>query len=242
MERIGVIGISWKRGGTQELARFTWPAEDRVQATVNLMEQADLREAFYLATCNRVEVAFVRDGKTPAEEYRSRIFTALTGAPPAPGEAERMLQEWTGEGAAEHLFMVVAGLDSAKLGENEIAGQVRKARDVAREAGTMGPRLEQVFDEAFKVAARVHQNTGIGTGRVSLAEIALERATSPTGAHTGVGSADRCFTDDGTLRTGTCGRWSQNSRREPNPFPGRGVCKQHRSAGAQSRRFQRATR
>jgi glutamyl-tRNA reductase len=141
-----------------------------------LAEEIGAREVFYLATCNRVEVALAGDRETPLETYRPRLFTFLAGQPPEPGEAERTFRVWAGEGAAEHLFLVAAGFDSAKVGETEIAGQFREAFNLSRRAGVCGPRLEIILGEALKVAARIHSLAGGGAPRLSLAEIALDRA------------------------------------------------------------------
>ena len=59
------------------------------------------------------------------------------------------------------------------MGEVEIAGQVRQCHELALDSGLSGPRLELLFEEALKIAALVRGETGLGTGRVSLAEIAV---------------------------------------------------------------------
>ncbi|RMG47617.1 MAG: hypothetical protein D6718_03255 [Acidobacteria bacterium] len=174
MNRIGLVSVTWRKGGPERLAQFTVPEAEREAALVRLAERAGLDEAVYIATCNRVEVVFAGDGRTPLAAYRPRIFTELAGRRPEPGEAERTFHEWAGEGAAEHLLLVTAGLDSARVGETEIAGQVRRAYDTARRAGLVGPRLELLFEEAFRVAGLVHRSTQIGCGRASLSEIAME--------------------------------------------------------------------
>lgn len=174
MDRIGVIGISWTRGGTEALARFTIPLDERPARVAQLARLVGVEELVYLATCNRVEVAFVGDGETPISEYRPRLFAALAGHAPAAGEAERTFRAWAGEGAVEHLFLVAAGLDSARPGETEIAGQLRAAVDLARSLSITGARLDLVLEDALKVAGRIHAATAIGEGKVSLAEIALD--------------------------------------------------------------------
>ncbi len=174
MDRIGVIGISWTRGGTEALARFTIPLDERAARVPRLAREIGAHELVYLATCNRVEIAFVTDGETPIADYRPRIFAALEGHAPAAGEAERTFRAWAGEGAVEHLFLVAAGLDSARPGETEIAGQLRTAVDLAKSLDLCGTRLDLVLEEALKVAGRIHHATAIGEGKVSLAEIALD--------------------------------------------------------------------
>ncbi len=174
MDRIGVVGISWTRGGAEALARFTTPLEERPARTADLARRIDAHEMVYLATCNRVEVAFVGDGRSSIGAYRPRVFAALAGCEPAPGEAERTFRAWAGEGAVEHLFLVAAGLDSARPGETEIAGQLRTAVDLSRSLGLVGTRLELVLEEALRVAGRIHRSPAVGEGKVSLAEIALD--------------------------------------------------------------------
>ncbi len=174
LEQLGMIGISWRQGGTESLAEFTLNedcADDRLDRFARRLE---LSELAYIATCNRVELVFVRSSRTPGADLREATFELLTGRAPAPGEAERRLRAWQGEGAAEHIFLIAAGLDSACIGEAEIVGQVRAAHARAAERGLLGPTLALVFEEALKIAARVRGRTRLGTGRVSLAEIAVE--------------------------------------------------------------------
>src|SRR5262245_61690190 len=173
MNRIGVLGLSWRHVAPEQLAPWTLPPDERDERLPRLARELGLRELAYLATCHRVEVAFVAEPGVPLASYRPRLWRALRGREPAAGEAERGLRAWGGEGAVEHLILVAAGLDSARVGETEIAAQVREAYDLARELGLAGPRLTRVFDEALRIARRVHALTAVGEGRVSLAEIAI---------------------------------------------------------------------
>src|SRR5579862_7657757 len=173
MHRIGVVGISWRHRRAEELGTFTIPREERELRVPRLAAAIGVRELVYVATCNRVEVAFDIEGSTPIAVFRRRIFAELAGREPRSGEAEHTLRVWQGEGAAEHLFLMTAGLDSARVGESEVAGQVREAVALSRALGLAGPRLERVFGEALKVAKHVRPITEGRIGRVSLSEIAL---------------------------------------------------------------------
>lgn len=174
MDRIGVVGTNWQRGGPEGLARLTIPVDDRPRRLPEIARQIGASEFVYLATCNRVEVAFVSDGSSPQATFRPKIFSALEERAPYPGEAERTFHAWADEGAAEHLFVVAAGLDSARPGETEIAGQMRLAYQLSRQLGLIGPRLELVVEDALKVAAKVHRATGVNEGHVSLAGTAID--------------------------------------------------------------------
>lgn len=173
MHHIGVVGVSWRHGSADALAGLTIPRDERPDRVLRLANTAQVRELVYLATCNRVEVVFATDESTPITVCRRRIFAALTGRDPRTGEAEHTFRVWQGEGAAEHLFLVAAGLDSARVGESEIAMQVREAVDLSRTLGLLSPRLDRVFSEALKVAKRVRPVTEAHAGRVSLADVAL---------------------------------------------------------------------
>lgn len=174
MEQLGVIGISWRQGGARALDRLTLPREERPERLPQIAREVGAEELVYLATCNRVEVALVaRDGRSVAG-CRPRLLAALTGELPRPGEAERQLRAWQGEGALEHLFLVACGLESARVGENEIVAQIRAAYESAREIGLVGPYLELVFEMALRVSRKVRGRSAIGNRSVSLAADAVD--------------------------------------------------------------------
>lgn len=174
MENIGLVGANCRTKNAELVARLTIPKEQRTERLPALAEELGVEELVYLATCNRVEVAFVGDGTTGVERYRRRVFAALMGRRPRTGEAERTFNAWLGEGAVEHLFLVAAGLDSARLGEGEIRQQVRDALTMAREAGVSGSLLDYVVTKALRAAGRCRRGGADEDEPASLADIALE--------------------------------------------------------------------
>jgi len=175
LEHLGLIGVSWRQGGSEALAEFALNQERAAAQLQEFARRLRLSELAYLATCNRVELIFARTEDTSLQDLRRDAFELLTGRAAANGEAERRLRAWQGEGAAEHLFLIAAGLDSACVGETEIVGQVRFCQERALENGLCGPSLGLVFEEALRIAARVRGETKLGEGRVSLAEIAVQQ-------------------------------------------------------------------
>jgi glutamyl-tRNA reductase len=172
LDNLGMIGVSWRQGGTESLAEFTPSGEGLNERLQEFARTNALAELALIATCNRVEMIFSRRSGSGQRDLRPAVFAFLTGRGPTAGEAERRLRAWHGEGAAEHLFLIAAGLDSACVGETEIVGQVKAAEEAARNSRLSGTNLELMFDEALRIAARVRGGTRIGSGRVSLAEIA----------------------------------------------------------------------
>lgn len=172
LDELGIVGISWRQVGSEALANYSLPTEQRDERLEAFSRAQALAELAYVETCNRVELVFAAADRS-ARDLRVPAFELLTGTQPAPGEAERKLNAWRGEGACEHLFLVAAGLDSAAVGEVEVAGQVRLAHDRAQANGLCGPRLSLAFEEAGRIAGAIRGGTRLGEGSVSLAEVAM---------------------------------------------------------------------
>ena len=58
--------------------------------------------------------------------------------------------------AVQHLFSVTCGLDSAVVGENEVQHQVKVAWERAREEGTCGTVINEVFRRALEAVSYTH--------------------------------------------------------------------------------------
>jgi glutamyl-tRNA reductase len=175
MHQIGVVGLSYRHVGVDEVARFALPKAEVAARLPALRDLLRASEILYVGTCNRVEVLFATSDGSPAGDSRGDVFRALTGRDPQPGEATRILRAWTGEAAVEHLFLVACGLDSAQTGEQEIAIQLRGAWEAAREAHASGPILDRLLGEALGMANRVHRLEA-GVRAPSLADLAADRA------------------------------------------------------------------
>lgn len=137
--------------------------------------------AVVLSTCNRFETYLDVDqpeGTSPLDPLLAVVDT-IHEASGVDAEALRSSFELThGNAVASHLFAVSAGLESVVVGETEIAGQVRRALDAAREARTTTPELERLFQGASRTSRAVKSRTGLdGAGR-SLVRLALELAES----------------------------------------------------------------
>jgi glutamyl-tRNA reductase len=180
MHQIGVVGLSYRHAGVEDVARFSVPRADLAARLQQLRERLGAAEILYVATCNRVEVVFATDEGTAAGDARHEVFQALTAREPASGEAARLLRAWTGEAAVEHLFLLACGLDSAQTGEQEIASQLRGAWEDSRSAQSCGPVLDRLMGEALAMARRVQRLSG-GVRAPSLGDLATERVLKHLG-------------------------------------------------------------
>jgi glutamyl-tRNA reductase len=139
-----------------------------------LMCLPDIREALYLATCNRVELlARVADGDRAVESLKAFIYRQgnLDAV-----QLERCLYAYRDLEAVRHLFRVTASLDSMVMGEPQILGQMKEAYRLAVDHRTTGILLNRLIHHAFRVAKRVRTETGVAGNAVSVSYAAVELA------------------------------------------------------------------
>jgi glutamyl-tRNA reductase len=134
--------------------------------------------AVVLATCNRYEIYGEAPHPDDVEAARAALVAQISEAS---GLSEplvsRSFSTRTGPEVTQHLFAVSAGLDSAVVGEREIAGQVRRALITAQHEGTASAGLVRLFQAASKTAKDVGAQTALGSRGLSIVSVALDLAT-----------------------------------------------------------------
>jgi glutamyl-tRNA reductase len=169
-----VIGLSHHSSPVTVRERFAF-SEARVPAALQMLRDSGIaEEAVILSTCNRVEIyastllappnafAALQDFLVTCHDYRDPLTDEIYRL----GEPQ----------SVHHLFKVASGLDSMVLGETEILGQLKKAYDLALQAGHTGSRLNKAFQRAFNVAKHIRTETNIQRGSVSVGSVAVELA------------------------------------------------------------------
>jgi len=144
----------------------------------------ELRERLYLAGGHATELAQELGGVVLSTCNRTEIYllggdreTARTALERHSGlELDGTLATWEGGEAVEHLFRVVAGLDSLVPGEAQILGQVREAYEAALAADATGPVLNRLFEDALHAGKRVRTEAKLHEMPESVAESAVELA------------------------------------------------------------------
>ncbi len=153
--------------GVRERVAF---APDRVgNALRDLLDRGGAREAAILSTCNRTELYCGlpdRDGGRVVEWLGDYHLLRTADLQP-------YLYRHADQQAVRHILRVASGLDSLVLGEPQILGQVKAAYQAANGAGTLGARLERLFQHTFAVAKQVRTDTRIGASPVSVAFAAV---------------------------------------------------------------------
>jgi glutamyl-tRNA reductase len=167
-----VVGVSHHTASVEERERF---ALSRAE-TGGILEQFRQagRSALLLSTCNRCELYWGGPGDGQAWFEELARARGVAAAVPVTRHA--------GLAAVRHLFAVTAGLDSQILGESEILGQVRRAYDAARAAGTTTREMDLIFSAALSAGRRVRRETMLGRHPASVSSAAVDLAAQRWGA------------------------------------------------------------
>ena len=137
------------------------------EAAALLQDQRKVgRSSLLLSTCNRCELYWSGDDDL---EPWFRQVAERRGAASTP-----QLHRYDGLEAVRHLFMVTGGLDSQILGETEILGQVRRAYDTARAAGTATRDMDLILSAALAAGRRVRCETLLGRHPSSVSSAAVD--------------------------------------------------------------------
>jgi glutamyl-tRNA reductase len=137
-----------------------------------------IQGAVVLSTCNRFEAYFDLADASPVPAMDAAM-EQLSGLTDLSFRAVRDTVDFAqGNRVAQHLFTVAAGLDSVAVGEDEIAGQVRRALDAARRDGLTTAPLEHLFQRATEASRAVRNSTQLGESGRSLVRLAIDLAGS----------------------------------------------------------------
>jgi glutamyl-tRNA reductase len=181
-----VVGCNYRSASVEFRERLAFSDEQLARAHKTFAARLDC-ETVILSTCNRVELYL---GRIPDDT------APVANAPGSPSSqafdadlAKSILAEFHGLTAADvapylythrhaeavrHLFRVAASLDSLIVGEGQIAAQVKKSFERARELAGAGTLMHALFRHARETAKRVRTETGIAQGHVSVSSAAVD--------------------------------------------------------------------
>ena len=157
---ISVIGLNHKSANIDVREKFSFTADSASLLLRRIKKVRDIQEVIVVSTCNRTEIYCesangsddIKNWLLSEKEYKSFA---------------RHLYIHQEEDAIEHLFKVVAGLDSMVIGESEVLGQVKTAYKIALDNKSIDGKLKRLFEYSFSVAKNVRTNTDIGGNAIS---------------------------------------------------------------------------
>lgn len=169
---IFALGINHKTAPVALREKLAFAPEQVPEALQQLSARLRLADAVILSTCNRTELYFSGNAEQSEQVLQWLAqFHQLNLA-----ELQQHLYLYRDQDAVQHLMRVAAGLDSLVLGEPQILGQVKQAYNQSRQAGSINPQFERLFQKTFAVAKDVRTETDIGANAVSVAFAAVTLA------------------------------------------------------------------
>lgn len=161
-QRLLVLGLSHRTARVEQREK-AWLAEPAARSVLReLRRHPAITETAVLSTCNRTELFAVVNERRAGERALRRALIGHSRI--GRNELAEASYVYTRHSAARHMFRVAASLDSMVLGESEIQGQVRAARELARQEGTSGAVLDEAFAQALRGSTRALEHAG-GRGR-----------------------------------------------------------------------------
>ena len=130
-----------------------------------LLEQnkhSSLNDLVVVSTCNRTEVYAMTEDVDSVLTWLAQVNNI---------DVKQLIHHvyrYENAQAVTHLMRVASGLDSLMLGEPQILGQVKSALALSKDAETVSPELNSVFEYAFYAAKRVRSETSVGSHAVSM--------------------------------------------------------------------------
>lgn len=133
-----------------------------------LQEKYSISEYIEISTCNRKEYYINNDYISEEDELLSH-------------ENQSIVIEY-GQSAVMHLLRMTSGLESMIVGEDQILGQVKDAKNKALKNHHCGKSLDTIFTKAIHVGQVVRNKTNINKGSVSIGSAAIDLAEKHMGS------------------------------------------------------------
>lgn len=163
-----IYGINYLNSDKQFRDSIFRDKELLISVLKALFKNNDIEYAMILATSNRVEFHLLTEIENIEliiesifNQYNLYCFDLF----------KSLAYKYCGADAVRHLFKVISGLDSEKLGESQIISQVRNAFHLSEEIQNHN-FIHRLLNAAVRTSSTVRANTAIGEPIKSIAGIA----------------------------------------------------------------------
>ena len=181
MTELLTVGVTHRTAPVALRERLALPNDGAGHVLSELAAGAgSIHELVAISTCNRTEITVVAADAQAARTGLVDVLARRGGV--EVDDLEDVLFTLSDDEVPQHLFRVAAGLDSMVVGEAEILGQVRRAHELAQSAGTSGPTLNRLFQDALSTGGRVRAETSLGHGAMSISSLSAQLAERELGS------------------------------------------------------------
>ncbi|WP_432712392.1 glutamyl-tRNA reductase [Pedobacter sp.] len=176
MEYLRIIAFTHKQIDLKSLGKLVICEQTLDDRLRNIQVELNVKEIFYVGTCNRVEFIFTTKSEVD-KAFIQRFLTVLDMG--LPDEyMEQFIENvsvYQKDAAFNHLLRTSCSLESLVVGEKEILAQVRKAYEACRLAGFTADYMRTVMERVVKTAKEVYTNTNISKNPVSVVSLAYRK-------------------------------------------------------------------
>ncbi len=172
------VGINHKTAPVEVREKVYIHEEEIPEFLAKLKETLD--ECMVLSTCNRTEIYGVHNSADIDLDFYKNLIIEFKNA----GEnvEKEHFFSMISCAACQQLFKVSTSVDSKIIGDRQILKQLRDAYTLAQKNDSTGKIINQLTQRAFKIGKKVHTETTLYRGAVSVSLAAVELANDVFGS------------------------------------------------------------
>jgi glutamyl-tRNA reductase len=176
LEYLKIIAFTHKHIDLKSLGKLVICDQTLDDRLKSIQVELDVKEIFYIGTCNRVEFVFTSPNLLDKEFTYKFLRTLNMGLPEEyMDQFVENVSVYEQVEAFNHLLRTSCSLESLVVGEKEILAQVRRAYEACRVAGFTGDYMRTVMNSVVKTAKEVYTQTNISKNPVSVVSLAYRK-------------------------------------------------------------------
>ena len=173
---IGLISINYKHAPLEIREQFDFSDDQKSEFHQILKSNYNVEGLMILSTCNRTEIYFEYENHVGQEsKLMHAVLKALVDFKSFTESLSPYLEKKTNKDVVEHIFRVIAGLESMIVGEYQIVEQLKDAYSFAEKKKMLGPIISRMVQKAFETGKYIRTNTDIDKGAMSVSYAAVEK-------------------------------------------------------------------
>jgi len=173
---IGLISINYKHAPVEIREQFDFSDDQKSEFHNILKNNYDVEGLMILSTCNRTEIYFEYENHIGKEDkLMHAVLKALVDFKSFNESLSPYIEKKTNKDVVEHIFRVIAGLESMIVGEYQIVEQLKDAFTFAEKKKMLGPIINRMVQKAFETGKFIRTYTNIDKGAMSVSYAAVEK-------------------------------------------------------------------
>jgi len=176
LEYLKILAFTHKQIDLKSLGKLVICEQTLDDRLKNIQKELDVKEVFYIGTCNRVEFVFTTSRELD-REFILRFLTVLNMGLPEE-YMDKFIENvsvYEQVEAFNHLLRTSCSLESLVVGEKEILAQVRRAYEACRVSGFTADYMRMIMNRVVKTAKEVYTHTNISKNPVSVVSLAYRK-------------------------------------------------------------------